>query len=442
MGKNKRKPAKKSKRVNNKQNAKLIKLFSVTLTGVVFVGIACIFFFKWADKATDEIAKREKSAYSHFVLTKEVIPENASEEELAKAYEAAVDQMRDENGRYSDQIADEDYLIANNIYVKEAKDPEGGMVSVTFAGDILFDENYSVMAALVGNGGNIVNGIDSKLIDIMSDSDIMMINNEFPYSNRGTPTANKTFTFRAKPETVNYLCDMDVDVVSLANNHAYDYGEEAFIDTMDTLSSAGIAYVGAGRNIDEASSAVFYIVNNMKIGILSATQIEKGDYPDTKGATDSSPGVFRCWNNDRLLKKISEVKEECDYLIVYIHWGTESETEPDWAQIEQAPEMATAGADLIIGDHPHVLQPISVVKGVPVVYSLGNFWFNSKELDTCMIQATFSRDGIDSLRLIPALQSGCKTKLLDGEEAERLIGSMRAMSPNVKIDDEGYITYK
>ena len=151
-------------------------------------------------------------------------------------------------------------------------------------------------------------------------------------------------------------------------------------------------------------------------------------------------------NPKRLLETVTAARDKCDFLVVFIHWGTESTTEIDWIQQDQAPQIADAGADLIIGAHPHVLQPIGKSNGVPVVYSLGNFWFNSKELDTGLVQATLSapsgsRAPLNSLRFIPCRQVGCKTSLAAGEERDRIISDMRAMSPGVSIDQEGYITY-
>ena len=86
----------------------------------------------------------------------------------------------------------------------------------------------------------------------MRSADIMMANNEFPYSDRGTPTPDKTFTFRADPADVHIMKDMGVDIVGIANNHAYDYGPDALIDTIDTLNDAQLPFVGAGKNIEEA----------------------------------------------------------------------------------------------------------------------------------------------------------------------------------------------
>jgi poly-gamma-glutamate synthesis protein (capsule biosynthesis protein) len=404
---------------------KFLRPFIVTFSVVLAVGVWAMVAYTWV------IAPAKLRDYSRFKLTKETVAYEDVEEQ--------VKEIMDANEKYLDELEDETYMAENNIYAKEANNPE--QVTITFAGDILFDENYAVMSTLQQNGGDLTSAIAPELLQEMKSADIMMLNNEFPYSDRGTPQADKQFTFRAKPSTVSYLDDMGVDLVSLANNHAYDYGETAFLDTLDTLEDAEIPYVGAGRNLEEASRPLYYIIDNMKIAFLSATQIEKSDNPDTKGATDTSAGVFRCWNGENLLEAVCSAKENSDYVIVYLHWGTENAADIDWAQEKQASEVAMAGADLIIGDHPHCLQPIGVINDTPVIYSLGNFWFNSKTVDTCLVKVTLNGDGMQACQFIPCLQSGCKTTLLTGSEKERVLSYMRSISTGVQIDEEGYITW-
>lgn len=389
-------------------------------------GISALAAFRW-------IMEPAAPRNNHFQLTAErVVNGNAVTEKTQ------IDEIMNANDKYADVLNDPDYMVENNIYAKDAVSPE--QVTITFAGDILFDENYAIMGKVSGNG-NIANGIVPSLLTEMKSADIMMLNNEFPYSDRGTPLEDKKFTFRAKPTSVSFLNDMGVDIVSLANNHAYDYGETAFLDTMETLENAGITYVGAGRNLQEARRPVYYIINNMKIAIVAATQIEKLDHPDTKGATDSSAGVFRCWNGDNLLETVKEAKANSDFVIVYLHWGNENETPIDWAQEKQAPEVVEAGADLVIGAHPHCLQKIGVIQGVPVMYSLGNFWFNSKTIDTGMIKITLDENGLQSYQFIPCIQTGSQTMLLQGEEKKRVIDYMQSLSGGVHIDEEGYVTW-
>lgn len=403
-----------------RRKSNFILPFFITLIVVVSLGIFFLFSYRW-------ITADRNNSHQNFQVAKEEL----TEEEIQGIIK--------QNDTYADILRDEEYMVENNIYAKEAANEE--CVTVTFAGDILFDPEYGVMAALQLNGGNIANGIMPDVIAEMKSADIMMLNNEFPYSDAGTPTEDKKFTFRAEPSYVSYLHDLGVDIVSLANNHAYDYGEEAFLDTMSTLKSAGIPYVGAGADEQEAMSPVYYIINDMKIAFVSATQIEKAEYPDTKGAEENSPGVFRCWDGEKLLQAVTRAKRNSDFVIVYVHWGTENEEETDWAQDKQAPELVEAGADIIIGSHPHILQKIDVINGVPVVYSLGNFWFNSKTVDTGMVKIEVSKEGLQSLRFIPCLQSEYRTAMVTGEEKERILNLMRNMSENVQIDSDGYVTW-
>lgn len=357
----------------------------------------------------------------------ESIPEETAEEGNGTA-----------GGKYDDILSDPEYMKANRIYEKQGK--KEGVISFGFAGDILFDDEYAMMANLLRRGVSIENGISEPLLAQMHDVDIMMVNNEFSYTNRGTPTEGKTYTFRADTSMVSYLNDMGVDIVSLANNHVYDFGETGLLDTLDTLEQAEMPYVGAGRNLEEAAAPVYFISGDVKVAMVSATQIERLDNPDTKEAGENSPGVFRCWNPEKLYEVVAAAEENSDFVIVYIHWGTENVAEPDWAQLAQAEGLAQAGADLIIGDHPHCLQGIQYYGDVPVFYSLGNFWFNSKTLDTGMVKVDISKDGIESLQFVPAIQSDCRTDLAYGSDKERILTELNSISYGITIDGDGFIT--
>ena len=410
--------------------------FLVTLTAAVALGVLALAAHQWimepVKKQPADIVRSSQGIETHGTEG----AEPAEKEDAAGDEGESAGVEQETVSRYQEELDDPAYMEENNIYTVEPAEP--GRVTMTFAGDILFDTNYAIMGTVRGSG-DISQGIMPEVIERMQAADIMALNNEFAYSNRGTPTADKQFTFRARPETAAYLTDLGVDIVSLANNHAYDYGPTALEDTLDTLRETGIPYVGAGRNIDEARKPVYYIVGDLKIAFVSATQIERLDTPDTKEATETSPGVFRCWNGARLMETIREAAQNSDFVVAYIHWGTENQAELDWAQLKQAPELIAAGANLVIGDHPHCLQPIGVIQGVPVIYSLGNFWFNSKTLDTGMVEVTIDETGIVSYQFIPCLQSGCKTTLLQGAEKERVLAYMRSISEGVRIDEDGFV---
>ncbi len=429
---------KKRRKKRKKNQSNFIMPFFLTLILIVSAGVFMMLGWLY-------LQKQEEPAEENYPKTQETKPAEPVEEKDGEKRDEEEDGSETEEGaetpvddsRYADVLQDEAYMAEHNIYAKEAFSEE--YVTLLFAGDILFDPNYSVMAKVLQNGGDIGNGIAPDLIGEMQSADIMMLNNEFAYSDRGAPTPEKQFTFRARPDSVAYLTDMGVDIVSLANNHAYDYGEQALLDSLQILQAEGIPYVGAGVNEQEASAPVYFIINDMKIAFISATQIERLDNPDTKGATETSPGVFRCFNGEKLMQTVAQAKEESDFVVVYIHWGTENQEETDWLQNKQAPELVEAGADLIIGDHPHILQRIEIIDGVPVIYSLGNFWFNSKPLDTGMVKVTISEEGLQSFQFIPCQQVNCRTSMLEGEEKSRVLGEMRRMSGNVQIDEDGYV---
>ena len=420
------------KKKSRKKSSNFILPFCITLASALAIGLFGIFSYLWYHSETDADVQNQSPVREVIA----VIPSDNNKEENNREEDKQETDIL-QTGKYADILQDEEYMEANRIYAKEAAD--AGCVTITFAGDILLDPNYAVTATLIQNGGDINKAIAPDLIAEMQAADIMMLNNEFTYSDRGEPLEEKQFTFRAKPAYVSYLYDMGVDIVSLANNHTYDYGEVAFLDTLQTLKDAGMPFVGAGVNLEEASAPVYFIVNDMKIAFVSATQIERLDNPDTKGATETTPGVFRCFNVEKLLQTVEKAKTESDFVIVYIHWGTENTEEIDWAQDKQAREIVEAGADLIIGDHPHILQKIEIINGVPVIYSLGNFWFNSRPIDTGMVKVTLTEEGLQSYQFIPCLQSGCRTTLLSGEEKERVLGEMRRMSEGVQIDADGYV---
>lgn len=314
----------------------------------------------------------------------------------------------------------------------------GGLVTFAFAGDILFDGNYAV-GATAWNRGGIHACFDDAVWQAMHDADVFMLNNEFPYSTRGTPTVGKTYTFRASPDTAGWLGDMGVDLVSLGNNHAYDYGETALLDTLDTLDAMHMPHVGAGRNLAEASKPAIYDCNGMKVGILCSTQIEQMDNPDTRGAAENSAGVFRCWDDSKLLQAIQETKQHCDVVMVYIHWGTEKEEKQSWWQTSRVQAMADAGADFIIGDHPHVLQGVEWHGDTFVFYSLGNFLFTSRDTDTGILEITLDSKTHQTaqIRFLPMLQTNCTVTMMQEPERTRVLNAMRDKSTGVRVEPDG-----
>jgi len=426
------------KRERNHKNRILMKLSVTILLSFLLVAIlGGIFYFATTRFGIGVLEKKREEVGEEYNGQKFDSKEYNSQD-LLKDFQTKDDDMSNEESSKTDE--DDSLDEVENVEKEEVRD-----ISMVFTGDVCFYDGYANMASFKSKGSNIEKCISSELLEEMRNADICMINNEFAYSNRGTPLAGKEYTLCSKPENVKILHDMGVDLVSLANNHVYDYGKDALLDTLDTLQNANVPYVGAGKNIEEASKPYIFEMSGRKIAFLSATQVERNANPETKGATEEEPGTFRCFTDSEfanLTDAIRKVDKEADLTVVYVHWGSENTDELHWAQESQAPEMVKAGADLIIGDHPHCLQNIDYIDGVPVIYSLGNYWFNSKTRDTGLFKAVLQADGNLKCQFIAAKQHDCRTDIETGEEKQRILDYMQCISPNITIDAEGYITNK
>lgn len=310
--------------------------------------------------------------------------------------------------------------------------------TLSFVGDILFDHDFNPMYHASIKGG-VLNCIDDEILNYLRTSDVFLINNEFTYGERGTPLSGKTWTFQAAPSTVNLLKDMGADIVSLANNHVYDYGEIGFADTMAVLDEAEIPYVGAGMNIGEAAEGHYFIINGIKVCIIAASRAEKVSF--TPVADYDKAGVMGTYDSENFLKAVEFAKSQCDYLIAYVHWGTENSTKLEAPQKEMAREYIDAGVDAVIGGHTHCLQGMEFYNGKPIVYSVGNFWFNSKTLDSCVITVELDKKMNSEISILPLKQQNCETRLLTGEDARDLFDRVESYEPQgVTILNDGTIT--
>ena len=307
-------------------------------------------------------------------------------------------------------------------------------VQLLFAGDVYLSDH--VLEAYDAAGG--IDGVVSKGYqqDIAA-ADYFMVNEEFPFSTRGTPAEDKQFTFRVQPKRVQLLQEMGIDLVTLANNHALDYGRDALLDTIDTLDQAGIAHVGAGENLDQARKPVYVELKGRRFAFIGATRV----IPEADWAAGTAwPGMFSAYDGGAALsKEIKEAKQQADYVIVYVHWGIEREERPNEVQTTLAHCLVDAGADLVVGAHPHVLQGIEYYKGVPIAYSLGNFVFGSSIPSTALLQAEVDDSGIQ-LHLIPGTSAaGYTRKLDDTEQISAFYEKMQGLSTGVQIDATGRI---
>lgn len=315
-------------------------------------------------------------------------------------------------------------------------------VTFTFAGDILMDPGFVAGASIRRYG--LAGCFDAATLQVMQGSDVFMLNNEFTYTTSNSRN-NKKWTFKAAPGDAARLHEIGTDIVSLANNHTFDFNEPGFLDTLSSLEAAGVPYVGAGRDLNQAIQPYYYQAGNMTVAIVSATQIERYPNPSTRAAAPGVPGVFHCYDPSLLYQTIADAKTKADYVIVFIHWGTEQQKTPDASQRSLAAGIVNAGADLIIGGHSHCLQTIDYIGDVPVIYSLGNYVFANYTRDTCLVRVTLAPSArtTRSVEFIPLKADGaCRVSMPTGSVREAALGSMRSISPNVTITPEGFVLPK
>lgn len=333
-------------------------------------------------------------------------------------------------------LDDEETAKEHQIYLRDGK--EENQAEVTVAGDICFAEDGFVLDHYDETEG-LSECISPEILEMTNQADVFYLNHEYCVSERGEPLEGKLYTFRAKPERMTLLDEMGTDLVSLANNHVYDYGEEALLDTLDYLEEAGLPYVGGGRNKEEADRPIYFIVNGIKIGFVAATNAEIVYY--TSAATEDSPGVLEAYDTAEYNQIIAEAAKECDYLIAYIHWGPEDTNQYAEYQTEQGKEFLASGADIVVGGHPHVLQGIEYVDGKPIIYSMGDFWFNDETKYTGLLKLDITIDGLEEMSFVPCLQTGYTTQYLkEATEQRELYDFLQGLSPNAVIDDNGVIT--
>jgi len=320
---------------------------------------------------------------------------------------------------------------------EEAKE-EPKIATLSFTGDVSLADNWHI-APKYDRAGGISGILGENMLETMKNSDFLAVNSEFTVSSRGSALKGKMYTFRAKPERLSIYYEMGVDLVSLANNHVYDYGKDAFLDMLNAFDEYKIPRVGAGKNLAEASKEYIAEINGFKIAFIGASRAEKNVY--TPGATDSTPGVFWCYDPTNVINKIKELRarDDIDFIIPLIHFGRENSHDLEKAQVESAKAYLDAGADVIVGHHAHVLQGVEIYNKKPIIYNLGNFLFNAEVVDTALFQIKLKSDGSMEYYMLPALQKDSRTELLEGSEKQRIIDNLNSWSVNAHIDETGKI---
>jgi poly-gamma-glutamate synthesis protein (capsule biosynthesis protein) len=210
----------------------------------------------------------------------------------------------------------------------------------------------------------------SSSYHIFQRADLAFVNLECALTTR-TTAMQKRFTFKGHPSFAASLANAGIDAVSLGNNHAADFGRASVVDTMRALARAGVAFSGAGTSAATALRPASLSSKGHRVAFIAATDI----IPSGFAATSRLPGVGVARPPTRLLYEVRRADRTHDVVVVMIHWGTERSTEPNSRQRALARALIDAGADVVIGSHPHVWQPCEVYRGRFIAYSLGNFVF-------------------------------------------------------------------
>lgn len=308
-----------------------------------------------------------------------------------------------------------------------------GGVSLLFGGDIYLSDH--VLNAYDKAGG-VAGILDEGLRNEIASADIFMVNEEFPFSDRGSAAEDKQYTFRLPPSRLHIMQEIGPDIVTLANNHILDYGPDALLDTCALLDGAGIRRVGAGSGLEEAKKLEVMEVKGKRIGFLAASRV----IPVSSWTVGKShPGVLTTYDPAILLKEIQAAQDQCDYLVVYIHWGIERNTQPEEYQRTLARQYIDAGADLVVGSHPHVLQGIEYYKGKPILYSLGNFVFGSSIPQTMLVRVDVDEENEAVLSVIPATSSAGYTRQMDVGKLPEFYEGLQAISFDITVGGAGTI---
>jgi poly-gamma-glutamate synthesis protein (capsule biosynthesis protein) len=248
-------------------------------------------------------------------------------------------------------------------------------VRLVFVGDVMLDDGPGRSIAA---GGDPLAPFDAAL----RAADFSIGNLECPVAanTTGKPLDNKIFSFRADPSAIRVLRGR-FTALSVANNHSGDYGREAFLETLTHIHGAGIRVFGGGNNLSQAHVPLWLEKNGLKIAVLAYNEFK----PRSFEAGANWPGI--AWSEDsHVVADIRAARAAgATVVIPFMHWGWEREPEPTERQRQLARLMIDAGADAVVGGHPHVTQGADTYRGKPIIWSLGNFVFDGFELPAAKV---------------------------------------------------------
>lgn len=300
---------------------------------------------------------------------------------------------------------------------------ESAALRLVAAGDLLMPAGY----AAVGDPF-------APMADVLSDGDVVLANLECTLPGDGG-TVDTEPRVIAEPGLIRLAASAGFNVVTLANNHMFDCLQAGFHRLRDLLDELGVAHFGAGDDLDEAAAPAIIEKRGVRLAFLGAADERSGTRPM------AAPGRWGVapLDADRLTGQIRELAGEVDHVIVSPHWGEERFAIPSPEQIDQARAMIDAGASMVLGHHPHVVQGMEPWRGRPIVYSLGNFaagevpyvsgdriTWNRTERTGCVLTASLTREAVADVRQAPTYDDGERIAPDDSGFGARRIAKVNA----------------
>lgn len=332
-------------------------------------------------------------------------------------------------------------FLGSILYLTGYKKQQPQTLSIAFAGDTMLGR---LVNETINQRGHTYPWGD--ILPLLQKAELRIINLETTFT-KSKKMVPKVFNYKADPQNVQSLIDANVNLVTLANNHSKDFGNEGLIDTIKVLDHAHILYVGAGANLQQAQQPIILEKNGIKIGIMGAT-----DNEPTWQATETTPGInyFSVENLTSLLDQIKQLKQRVDIVIVSLHWGPNMRQRPTQEYIDAAYQMVDAGADIIHGHSAHIFQGIEIYKSKLIMYDTGDF-VDDYRIDpelrndqAILFQVIINKQGPTQVLLTPLLINNMQVNVAQGDAKHRIMKKMSQLSAELgtTISDNGIATIR
>lgn len=302
-----------------------------------------------------------------------------------------------------------------------------GSVTLALGGDVAFC--LGMEDFIVGGGGAYP---WEEIAPLLRYYDFTVVNLEGPLCRPGKANPDQDALMRGDAACAQPMAEAGVDAVCLANDHAMDYGSPGLEQTLNILHGVGISSVGAGPSLQAAEqSLVLKGRDGTRLALLAFCDVAPASY----GAGDTTPGIA-CADPVRVREAVEKAAAGNHYVVVFLHWGELGSTEANARQRELATLCARAGADLVVGCHPQLVQGAEMIDGTPVFYSLGNLVFSPRSEDGkkgILLGCRFAGGALAGVEVLPLSIEDGRPRLMAQEQAENFLAAFLAASPGVPL---------